>query len=194
VNRFNMYEDWNLVPQAKSFNNPLYITAIENASVKALAAGAELVYKVTVKYPCARYKVKPSDAAKRAIAATTTMANGTTFHDALVALLKISPGLDAPDFEFLCRVPNYWNARVEDSQGKNVLEGKGRQDPRGPYSPTIDTTTTDTPIGKEQFTYTLLVDAKPLTMPVVTGKKKAVITYTSANKVKIKARQAAFSI
>ena len=194
VNLFNMYEDWNLVPQAKSFNNPLYITAIENASVKALAAGAELLYKVTVKYPCDRYTVKPSDAALRAIASTTTMKDGTTFHAALAALLALDPTLDAPAFEFTCRVPNYWNARVTDSKGTNVLEGKGRQDPRGPYSPTIDATTTYTPTGVEQFTYTLLVDAKALSMPVATGTKKAVVTYTSANKVKVKARQASFSV
>jgi hypothetical protein len=190
----NMYEDWNLVPQAKSFNNPLYITAIENASVKALAAGAELLYKVTVKYPCDRYPVKPSDAALRGIASTTKMKDGTTFHAALAALLKLDPTLDAPDFAFTCRVPNYWNARVTDSKGTNVLEGKGRQDPRGPYSPTIDATTTYTPTGVEQFTYTLLVDATSLTMPVATGKKKTVVTYTSANKVKIKARQASFAV
>lgn len=194
VNLFNMYEDWNLAPQAKSFNNPLYITAIENASVKALAAGAELVYKVTVKYPCDSYQVKPSVAASRAIAPTTTMRDGATFHAALDALLKLKPGLDAPDFRFTTRVPTYWHARAEDSLGKNLLAGKGRQDPRGPYSPTIDATTSYTPIGKEQFTYTLIVDAKTLAMPIATGKKRTEVTYTLANKVKVKARQATFSV
>ncbi|MFM6133267.1 MAG: DNA/RNA non-specific endonuclease, partial [Sphaerospermopsis kisseleviana] len=59
-NAFNLYEDWNLAPQQKSFNNPVYLGTIENAVTRAISAGATIKYTVTVQYPDNIYQIKPS--------------------------------------------------------------------------------------------------------------------------------------
>jgi hypothetical protein len=189
VNLFDMYEDWNLAPQAKSFNNPLYITAIENPAVNAINAGAEVNYKVTVKYPADSYTLKPSEVVPNAVDSTTNMSNGETFVSAVQKLIKNKPSIDKTPFKFHSRVPNYWHARMEDSLGTKVMSGKGRDDPRGPVSSTTITETEDyQPSGPEQFKYRLIVDSVPLSL----APKAKEVDYTGANKVKIKARQKSF--
>jgi len=189
VKLFNMYEDWNLAPQAKSFNNPLYITAIENPAVNAINAGAEVRYKVTVKYPSDTYTLKPSEAVKHVVNPKAKMSNKEKFVDAVQKLIANKPAIDATPFTFHTRVPNYWNARMEDTLGTKVMAGKGREDARGPISsaPIIEAEDYQ-PVGPEQFKYQLIVDSVPLKL----SPGDSEVSYKKANKVKIKARQKSF--
>lgn len=193
-NTFDMYKNWNLAPQAKSFNNPLYITSMENAAVKALKGGATLDYQVNVAYPADTYKIKALDVVTHAVDGAKKMkSTGDTFVDAVKDYVKANPTANT-DFTFLARVPNYWKAEMSDTAKKGVISGSGRNDPRGPFTTTpVVGSTAYKPSGVEQFTFSLAADGTQLALPTKGPKsKKNLASYSGANSVSLSARQKSF--
>ena len=56
---FDLYKDWNLAPQQRTFNSPAYTGTIENAVTHAIYQGAPIKYTVTVQYPDEKYNINP---------------------------------------------------------------------------------------------------------------------------------------
>lgn len=190
-NVFDMYANWNLAPQAKSFNNPLYITAMENAAVNALDDGATLKYTVNLSYPADTYRIKASTAVKNAVDPGKDMDSGDSYVDAVDEYLTTNPSQDK-DFVFHARVPNYWVAEMEDTSSQGLINGKARNDPRGVFDSTqITGTTAYAPTGVEQFKFSLSVDGTLLTPPSATAKVQET-SYKDADKVVLSARQKSF--
>lgn len=115
---FNLYEDWNLAPQQRSFNSPVYTGTIENAVTKAITAGATIKYTVTVQYPDDTYQIKPSVLIKNLFPAVAG------YRKEIEGAIKHSAALDAP-FTLTRRTPGFWQATAEVvGGGKTINSGK----------------------------------------------------------------------
>ncbi|CAB5669760.1 Uncharacterised protein [Delftia tsuruhatensis] len=185
---FDMYANWNLAPQAKSFNNPLYITAMEKAAVDALDDGATLKYTVNLSYPADTYRIKASTVVKNAVDPDEDMDSGDSYVDAVDDYLTANPSQDK-DFVFHARVPNYWVAEMEDTSSQGLIHGSARNNPKGIFEATqVTGASTYAPTGVEQFKFSLSVDGSLLTPPPLLSTAR----YSDADKVVLSARQKSF--
>ena len=151
---FNLYEDWNLAPQQRSFNSPVYSGIIENPVAKAIKAGATIQYTVKVQYPGNTYRIKPSVLVQNLLPA----ADG--YREQIQGAIKQRPALNQP-FTLRRRTPGFWQATAKVIKGGKISSGKNRkrQDVDFENNPVnVGPTNNYLPVAREQVRYSLEVD------------------------------------
>ena len=185
---FNLYEDWNLVPQQRSFNTPIYTGTIENPVTRAIRAGkgkTKIQYEVKVQYPDSTYNVKPSDLIQNLLPATDT------YRKEIEKAINYNNTLDA-DFTFTRRTPGFWQATAKIIAGKETLNSgkvRKRQDVAFANPAKVQAGVNYQPMGQEQVRYTLESDLKP---PIAGPTPKQPMKYTGAKLILVTARQETF--
>jgi hypothetical protein len=188
---FNLYEDWNLAPQQRNFNSPVYVGVIENAVTKAIKGGARVKYSVRVQYPDVngRYRIKPSK-----LAANLPAPPYNNYWNDVVNAIKKYKNLDDP-IELTRRTPGFWQAKAEvmpvGAPGHTISSGRvrARQDVVFENNPAnVEAKIDYEPKGHEQVRYALETDAV-----VIAPTNKVPLSFAKATKVMVTARQKTFS-
>lgn len=188
-NAFNLYEDWNLAPQQRSFNSPVYTGTIENAVTRAINAGATIKYTVTVQYPSNIYQIQPSVLIKN------LLPSGDPYRQEVEGAIKNNSNLDS-SFTLHQRTPGFWQAKAEVIKGSETISSgdiKQRDNVAFENNPlNVQPGVNYQPTNLEQVRYSLEVDTgaglKPLTVPT----NGDPIQYSGATQVEETARQETF--
>ncbi len=188
---FNLYEEWNLAPQQRSFNSPIYTGTIENPVTKAIKAGATIKYTVKVQYPDDQYQIKPSNLIQN------LFGPNDMYRQEVEGAIARNNALDNP-FTFRRRTPGFWQAEAEVvAGGKTINSGKtrSRQDVAFENNPVnVQPGVNYQPVALEQVRYSLEID-----QGVGAGWQAQAgptpgnpIKYAGATKVRVTARQQTF--
>lgn len=184
---FNLYEDWNLAPQQRSFNSPVYTSTIENPVTAAIKGGATVEYTVTVQYPATTYPIQPSVLVKNLYSADAG------YRKEVEGAIALNPGLDAP-FDLTRRTPGFWQATANVVAGPNIASGNIgiRQNVAFENNPAnVQTGVVYSPMNQEQVRYSLEIDQgggwQAQAGPVPTRYQ-----YAGAQSIRVTARQQTF--
>jgi hypothetical protein len=186
---FNLYEDWNLAPQVRAFNSPVYTSTIENPVTAAINAGATVKYTVGVKYPDNTYNIAPSDLIKNLLPAP----HG--YRKEVEGAIKRNPGLNAP-LNLRRRTPGFWQATAEVIAGGATIDSgniNARQNVAFENNPVnVGSRRNYNPTGREQVRYTLRIDTGAGLTTSTAPTPKSPLAYTGATTVRATARQQTF--
>lgn len=186
---FNLYEDWNLAPQVRNFNSPVYTGAIENPVTNAISKGATVQYAVLVQYPDDVYKVKPS------VLIANMYGPMVSYRLQVEGAINVDQTLDA-EFDLHRRTPGFWQATAEViAGGKTMKSGRvrSRLDVVSEQNPVnVQDNQAYLPKGFEQVRYTLEVANGGGYAVQVPPAPKAPLKYNGATKVRVTARQKTF--
>ena len=188
---FNLYEDWNLAPQVRSFNSPVYTGTIENTVTKAINAGAIIKYTVQVQYPDDTYQIKPLQLIQN------LLPSADPYRKDIEDVVKQNIGLNQP-FTLKRRTPGFWQATAEVMGGGQTINSgniNNRQDVAFENNPAnVQPNINYQPIAPEQVRYSLEIDwgSGAGFQAQVGPTPKNPITYTGATKVRETARQQTF--
>ena len=103
---FELYEDWNLAPQHRKFNSPLYSGLMESPMTTGISASTPVKMTVDVRYA--------SD--ERTIDAAVALSNILT----PTANSRINKTKGPSDLDFHSRIPQHWYANAEILGGGSV--------------------------------------------------------------------------
>jgi len=173
---FNLYEGWNLAPQARELNSPTYSGAIEGPVTQAIIAGATIKYDVVVKYPDKKYQVKP------AVLLQYLWPESNPYRAKVQKLIKDNMALQKA-FYLTRRTPSQWQATAEVIKGNVTIAGGARTRKKVSYGVG----------GNEPVKFFLEVDKgtgnQPVAKPTEGGNK---VKYKGAKKVTFSATQKTF--
>lgn len=186
---FDMYKDWNLAPQERGFNSPVYTTRMETPVTNAIKAGAGINYHVQVGYPNSKYAIRPSVL----IANLWPVGNPhrTTIEDAIAG----NAALDN-DLYLIRRTPGWWRAIAKVIPGTGTINsGNIRHRAANPQTANQAQVAAHQPYVPgmgEQGRYTLQVDQGNHNKTLASPKAGAAINYNNAISVALTARQQTF--
>ncbi|MDE2430454.1 MAG: DNA/RNA non-specific endonuclease, partial [Burkholderiales bacterium] len=147
---FDLYADWNLAPQVRGFNSPVYTSTIENPVTSAIRAGATVTYVVNVSYPDNQYTVKP------ALLAARLWPGANLYKAHVLNAIALTPALNA-NFLFRRRTPGAWRATASVvAGGQTISSGKISKRPNVAYDNKFRSLRSDrnyNPVGGEQVRY-----------------------------------------
>ncbi|HAS42585.1 MAG TPA: hypothetical protein DCS93_19045 [Microscillaceae bacterium] len=190
---FNLYEDWNLAPQNRSFNSPNYTSAIENVVTNAIKSGATVEYNVKVQYPDNTYNIKPSVAIQNVLPSANNL-----YRQQIEGAIQHDSALDA-NFALHRRVPGYWQAQAKVVGGSGTLNSgniTARNNVAFENNPTnLDPSRPYNPANPEAVRYSLQIaqgQGQPLTAIQNGPTSGNPISYSGATTVVETARQQTF--
>jgi hypothetical protein len=188
-NAFNLYEDWNLAPQQRSFNSPVYTGTIENAVTKAINAGATIKYTVTVQYPSNIYQIQPSVLIKN------LLPSGDPYRQEIEGAIKNKSNLDS-SFTLHRRTPGFWQAKAEVIKGSETISSgdiNQRDNIAFENKPAnVQPGVNYQPTNPEQVRYSLEVNTGAGLKPLKAPTNGDPIQYSGATQVEETARQETF--
>ncbi|MDJ0601580.1 MAG: DUF4157 domain-containing protein [Crocosphaera sp.] len=189
-NAFNLYEDWNLAPQQRNFNSPVYTSTMENPVTKAINAGATIKYRVTVKYPDDTYNINPSVLVKK------LFPNTDPYRKEVEGAINLKKGLDNA-FAFRRRTPGFWQAEAEVVPGGKTKINSGKINARPDVAfenipVNVLPSVKYNPAAPEQVRYSLKTYTNAGWKAQKGPAPKKPLVYNGARKVVVTARQQTF--